>query len=183
MPSGLRTHGKAGVRGRAPAPLDDRAARQSVALARAERLARHREYLREVLTADSGALLSQGAARVTLATLTDAIRQAPQPDDGARRRTGCPARCFGLAKPQASCAPRLGVFGYRVERSSSIRPQHNRRLRLASHLTMAVLPRSGEANKQGSTRCSTRFVDSGAPPTVSKPAPPPRLLRPHPWPG
>ena len=42
VPSGLRTHGKAGVRGRAPAPLDDSAARRSVALARAERLARHR---------------------------------------------------------------------------------------------------------------------------------------------
>ena len=85
VPSGLRTHGKAGVRGRAPAPLDDRAARQSVARARAERLARHREYLSEILAAPTGATLSYGAARVALATLMDAIRQSPT--TGRRRAT------------------------------------------------------------------------------------------------
>lgn len=85
VPAGLRSHGKSGVRGRAAAPLDDTAARQAVARARVERLIRHREHLREVLAAVPGQLLSDGAARVGLAVLLDAIRQPAL--DGRRRAT------------------------------------------------------------------------------------------------
>lgn len=81
--AGLRSHGKAGVRGRAAAPVDDTAARLAVAQARRERLARHREQLREVLAAGPGDALSDGAARVALAVLLDAIRQGAV---GGRRR-------------------------------------------------------------------------------------------------
>ena len=81
--TGLRTNGRAGTRGRAPAPLDDRAARAAVEQARAERLALHREHLREILNARPGQTLSLGAARVALATVMDAVRQAPH---GDRRR-------------------------------------------------------------------------------------------------
>jgi hypothetical protein len=79
----LRTNGRTGARSRAPAPLDDRAAREAVEQARAERLARHREHLREILSAPPGQALSHGAARVALATLMDAVRQTPR---GDRRR-------------------------------------------------------------------------------------------------
>lgn len=85
---GLRTSGRSGVRGRAPAPLDDRAARESVARARAERLARHREHLLEILSAEPGQTLSSGAARVALATLMDAVRQAPEGDRRCSSRDG-----------------------------------------------------------------------------------------------
>lgn len=83
VPAGLRSHGKAGVRGRAAAPLDDSAARLAVARAREERLTRHRERLREVLAAGPGDELSDGAARVALAALMDAVRQT---GIGGRRR-------------------------------------------------------------------------------------------------
>lgn len=80
---GLRTSGRTGVRGRAPAPLDDRAAREAIERARRERLARHREHLREILSSHPGQTLTQGAARVALAALMDAVRQTPR---GDRRR-------------------------------------------------------------------------------------------------
>ncbi|MEA4945709.1 MAG: DUF2397 domain-containing protein [Propionicimonas sp.] len=83
VPPGLRTNGRSGVRGRAPAPLDDRAAKETLEAARRERLAQHREYLLEILAAEPGQTLSQGAARVALACLMDAVRQTPR---GDRRR-------------------------------------------------------------------------------------------------
>lgn len=81
--AGLRSNGRTGVRGRAPAPLDDRAAREAVERARAERQTRHREHLREILAATPGQTMSVGAARVALATVMDAVRQSPR---GDRRR-------------------------------------------------------------------------------------------------
>jgi uncharacterized protein (TIGR02677 family) len=83
VPLGLRSHGKAGVRGRAAPPLDDTAARQAVGEARLERLRRHQDQLREVLAAAPGETLSDGAARVALAALLDAVRQGAV---GGRRR-------------------------------------------------------------------------------------------------
>jgi len=83
VPPGLRAHGRGGTRGRAPAPVDDTAAREAVARARAERLALHRECLREIFAAPTGTTLSAGAARVALAALMDAVRQ---PLAGDRRR-------------------------------------------------------------------------------------------------
>lgn len=77
VPGGLRNHGKAGVRGRAAAPIDDTAARQAVLQARAERQATHARHLNEVLAAQPGSPLSDGAARVALASLMDAVRQGP----------------------------------------------------------------------------------------------------------
>jgi uncharacterized protein (TIGR02677 family) len=83
VPAGLRSHGRAGVPGRAAAPLDDTAARLAVAVARQERLLRHQDQLREVLAAAPGDQLSDGAARVALAALLDAVRQGAV--DGRRR--------------------------------------------------------------------------------------------------
>jgi uncharacterized protein (TIGR02677 family) len=80
---GLRTHGRSGNRGRAPAPLDDRAARETVARARQERQLRHREHLAEILAAAPGAVMSAGAARVAFAALMAAVRHPPRAD---RRR-------------------------------------------------------------------------------------------------
>lgn len=88
VPLGLRTHGRSGVRGRAPAPLDDRAAREAVARARQERQARHRQHLLEILAAEPGQTLSSGAARVALATLMDAVRQSPRGDRRSASRDG-----------------------------------------------------------------------------------------------
>jgi len=76
VPPGLRAHGRGGMRGRAPAPVDDTAAREAVARAREERLALHRECLREIFAAPTGTTLSSSAARVALAALMDAVRQA-----------------------------------------------------------------------------------------------------------
>ena len=85
VPDGLRTHGRAGVRGRAPAPIDDGPARAAVARQRELRLAQHQQHLREILRAAPGSLLSDGAARVAFAVLRAALRQTPT--EGRRRGT------------------------------------------------------------------------------------------------
>jgi hypothetical protein len=85
VPAGLRTHGRAGVRGRAPAPIDDGPARAAVACERERRLALHRQHLREILSATPGSTLSDGAARVAFAALRAALRQTPS--RGRRRAT------------------------------------------------------------------------------------------------
>jgi uncharacterized protein (TIGR02677 family) len=83
VPLSLRTQGRAGTRGRAPAPLDDREARETVARARAERQARHSEHRAEILAAPPGATVSTSAARVAFAALMAAVRQPPR--EGRRR--------------------------------------------------------------------------------------------------
>ncbi|WP_155267895.1 DUF2397 domain-containing protein [Mycobacterium avium] len=85
VPPGLRTHGRAGVRGRAPAPIDDGPARAAVASERQRRLALHRQHLREILSTAPGSTLSDGAARVAFAALRAALRQTPS--RGRRRAT------------------------------------------------------------------------------------------------
>jgi uncharacterized protein (TIGR02677 family) len=77
LPPGLRTHAKAGIRGRAARPIDDTAAKAAVAMARQERLIAHREALLEIFGSEPGAMLSHPAARVALVALMDAVRQAP----------------------------------------------------------------------------------------------------------
>ena len=92
--TGLRTNGRTGTRGRAPAPLDDQAAREAVERARAERQLRHREYLREILAAKPGQRLSLGAARVALATVMEAVRQSPRGDRRRANKDGLACTIF-----------------------------------------------------------------------------------------
>jgi hypothetical protein len=79
LPEMLRATGRVGTRGRAAASRDDTEARQRIAARRAERDARHREALTEVLKADPGALLTEPAARVALAALNAAARASRRP--------------------------------------------------------------------------------------------------------
>jgi uncharacterized protein (TIGR02677 family) len=88
VPLGLRTHGRVGQRGRATAPIDDTKARAAVARARKERVRAHRECLREILAIEPGSTLSDGAGRVALSVLMDAIRQAPLGDRRGAIRDG-----------------------------------------------------------------------------------------------
>lgn len=84
LPDLLRTTGRTGARGRAPAARDDAAARAAVQAARAQRMAEHAAALEEILTAGPGQRLSPRAARVALASLMAAVRTTPT--RGARDR-------------------------------------------------------------------------------------------------
>ena len=75
---GLRAYGQPSVRGRAPAPIDDSAAREAVFRRRQERLAQQRAWTTELLAAPTGAVLSYGAARLALGIVMDAVRQTPR---------------------------------------------------------------------------------------------------------
>jgi hypothetical protein len=84
VPGLLRATGRTGARGRAPAARDDTAAREQVRRDREQRRAEHSAAIREILAAGVGARISQGAARVALASLLAAVRALAS--DG--RRTG-----------------------------------------------------------------------------------------------
>ena len=79
LPEMLRATGRVGTRGRAAAGRDDTETRQRIAARRAERDARHREALAEILNAAPGVLLSEAAARVALAALNAAARATRRP--------------------------------------------------------------------------------------------------------
>jgi len=74
LPELLRTTGRTGVRGRAPAARDDSSTRDQVARARERRAAEHDLAIREVLSTPLGAQMSERAARVALASLLAAVR-------------------------------------------------------------------------------------------------------------
>lgn len=84
LPELLRTTGRTGARGRAPAARDDAAARAAVQAAREQRLAEHAAAVEEILAAGPGQRLSIRAARVALASLMAAVRSSPA--RGARDR-------------------------------------------------------------------------------------------------
>ncbi|NNJ63345.1 MAG: DUF2397 domain-containing protein [Dactylosporangium sp.] len=83
----LRTTGRTGARGRAPAARDDSAARRAVQAARQHRLAEHAAAIEEILAAGPGQQLSPHAARVALASLMTAVRVGLTPGT-TDRRTG-----------------------------------------------------------------------------------------------
>ncbi|MCP2328433.1 hypothetical protein HDA40_006940 [Hamadaea flava] len=74
LPELLRTTGRTGARGRAPAARDDAAARAAVQAARERRVAEHAAALTEILAAEPGQKLSARAATVALAALMTAVR-------------------------------------------------------------------------------------------------------------
>lgn len=82
VPELLRATGRAGARGRLPAARDDAAAREAVAQRRAQRRAEHDDAIREVLRVGVAGTLSEGAARIALASLLAAIRS--RAEDGVR---------------------------------------------------------------------------------------------------
>ncbi|MEX2289493.1 MAG: DUF2397 domain-containing protein [Mycobacteriales bacterium] len=90
IPELLRATGRTGARGRAPAARDNTEATAIVAARRAERLATHRDAVAEVLAAQPGDQLSDGAARVAYASVLAAARRRTR----ASSRTG---ECDGLA--------------------------------------------------------------------------------------
>ncbi|WP_203717557.1 DUF2397 family protein, partial [Asanoa siamensis] len=87
VPELLRTTGRTGARGRAPAARDDSAARAAVQAARQRRLAEHAVAIEEVLAATPGQLLSVRAAGAALASLMAAARVGLTPGT-TDRRTG-----------------------------------------------------------------------------------------------
>lgn len=90
VPDLLRLTGRSGARGRPAAPRDDSAARADVELRRRERQQLHEQALMEVLTAPSGAVFSEPAARLAMSALMAAARTGAA---GPRRS----ASCGGLA--------------------------------------------------------------------------------------
>lgn len=74
VPDLLRLTGRTGARGRPAASRDDTAARGEVAQRRRLRQQQHEAALSEVLTASSGAVLSESAARLAMAALMAAAR-------------------------------------------------------------------------------------------------------------
>ena len=106
VPELLRLTGRGGARGRASPARDDTAARAAVALERDRRARMHAEAIDEVLSATSGAPLSEHAARVALATLMVAIRAHPV--DGQRTGTYRGLACTLVPSPARDgriCAP------------------------------------------------------------------------------
>lgn len=75
VPNQLRTLGKAGVRGRAPAPIDDSEDRKQLEKQRLYLQMMYRQHLREIFAAEPGALLSDGAARVAYRMVCIAMRR------------------------------------------------------------------------------------------------------------
>lgn len=94
VPELLRLTGRAGARGRAPAARDDAAARAAVAEARERRKAQHAQAVREVLLAVPGAILSEHAARVALASLAAAVRATPRNGQRTGVRDGLACTLF-----------------------------------------------------------------------------------------
>lgn len=86
VPDLLRLTGRSGARGRPAAPRDDSAARADVERRRRERQQLHEQALMEVLTAPSGAVLSQPAARLAMSALMAAARTGAA---GPRRSASC----------------------------------------------------------------------------------------------
>lgn len=74
VPDLLRTTGRTGARGRAPAARDDTQAREAVRAARERRAAEHSTAIAEILAAAAGTCLSEQAGRVALAALVAAVR-------------------------------------------------------------------------------------------------------------
>jgi hypothetical protein len=74
VPELLRTTGRTGAPGRAPAARDDTQAREAVRAARERRAAEHATAIAEILGAAEGTLLSEQAGRVALAALVAAVR-------------------------------------------------------------------------------------------------------------
>ncbi len=87
LPDLLRSTGRTGARGRAPAARDDSAARAVVQAARERRMAEHAAAMEEILGAQPGQVLSPQAARVALASLMAAVRTGLTPGT-TDRRTG-----------------------------------------------------------------------------------------------
>ncbi|WP_433789629.1 DUF2397 domain-containing protein [Actinoplanes sp. CA-252034] len=93
LPELLRTTGRTGARGRAPAARDDTAARAAVLEARERRRAEHAAAIEEILATEPGMPLTERAARVAMASLMAAVR-APLVVGSTDRRT---AKQDGLA--------------------------------------------------------------------------------------
>ncbi|GIM90073.1 hypothetical protein Ato02nite_018660 [Paractinoplanes toevensis] len=87
LPELLRTTGRTGARGRAPAARDDASARAAVQAARELRRAQHAAAIEEILAGEPGGQLSPGAAQVALAALMTAVRAGLVPGT-TDRRTG-----------------------------------------------------------------------------------------------
>jgi uncharacterized protein (TIGR02677 family) len=87
VPDLLRTTGRTGARGRAPAARDDSSARAAVQAARQRRLAEHAAAIEEILATAPGQPLSVRAAEVALASLMTAVRIGVTPGT-TDRRTG-----------------------------------------------------------------------------------------------
>lgn len=85
LPELLRTTGRTGARGRAPAARDDGAARAAVQAARERRLAEHTAAIEEILAGEPGRTLSMPAAQVALAALMTAVRTGLTPGTSDRR--------------------------------------------------------------------------------------------------
>jgi hypothetical protein len=85
LPELLRSTGRTGARGRAPAARDDSAAREAVLAARERRMAEHSAAVTEVLAASPGEPLSPRAAQVALASLMAAVRTGATPGRRDRR--------------------------------------------------------------------------------------------------
>jgi Protein of unknown function (DUF2397) len=101
LPELLRSTGRTGARGRAPAARDDTAARAAVQAARAKRMAEHAAAVEEILAAHPGQVLSQQAARVALASLMAAVRTGLTPGTTDRRtgtRDGLACTLFHLGE-------------------------------------------------------------------------------------
>ncbi|MBO4161224.1 DUF2397 domain-containing protein [Micromonospora antibiotica] len=87
LPELLRTTGRTGARGRAPAARDDSAARAAVQASRELRRAEHAAAIEEILASEPGEQLSPRAAQVALAALMTAVRAGLAPGT-TDRRTG-----------------------------------------------------------------------------------------------
>lgn len=98
VPDLLRSTGRAGARGRAPAARDDAAAREAVAVARKRRAYEHAEAVREVLDAAPGGVLSERAARVAMIALLAAARSGVTGDSRTATRDGLACTLFHVGQ-------------------------------------------------------------------------------------
>lgn len=113
VPPLLRLSGRSGVRGRAPAARDDASAREVVQARRERRALEHEVAVREVLSAASGAALSEGAAQVALATLMAAARQGPSHDRRTAAKDGLACTIVHVVGPEempAVIGPRFAIW-------------------------------------------------------------------------
>lgn len=88
VPELLRTTGRTGARGRAPAARDDAHAREAVRAAREERAAQHAIAISEILAAPPGSCLSEHAGRVAVGALVAAARSPLSRDRRTAIRDG-----------------------------------------------------------------------------------------------
>ena len=88
VPPLLRLSGRSGARGRPPAARDDAGAREVIHARRERRAREHDLAVREVLSAAPGAVLSERAVQVALATLMAAARQGPTRDRRSATKDG-----------------------------------------------------------------------------------------------